>query len=324
MSLGKVLVTAKSVSSSAAAMRLMENAGCMLEVATTPAPFDENWFIEHSRDKDALVFTMEPVSGRIIDAAENLKVIARPGVGYDTVDVAACTRRKIPVTIAAGKNDQSVADFAMGLLLLAARGVLTAAEACQQRKWERTVGTEVWRKTLTIVGLGRIGKGVALRARGFDMRVLAVAKPGAEGFAAVHGIDIVDLDTGLREADFVSLHVPLTPATENLMNERAIGLMKPGAILINTARGGLVDEDALAAAVAAGRLGGAAVDVLRVQGADSPSVLIGVPGIIVTPHMATFAREAMERVAVAVAESIVTALRGSRPDDVINPEIYRG
>ena len=228
------------------------------------------------------------------------------GVGYDTVDIAAATRKGVAVTVAAGTNDQSVADFTMGLLLLATRGIMpAAAERARQRGWERVTGTEAWRKTLAIVGLGRIGKAVAKRARGFDMRVAGgEPQPGRSDFARAHGVEFVTLDEALREADFVSLHAPLTPQTENLINARTLATMKRGAYLINTSRGGLVDEHALADAVRGGHLAGAAVDVLRVQGANSPSPLIGVPGIIVTPHMATFSRESMERVAMAAAGSV--------------------
>ena len=319
--LGKVLITAKSVSGSAASVRLLQDAGCSVDIQSTPLPFDEAWLIEQAREVDALLFAMEPVSASLIDAATRLKVIARPGVGFDTVDIAACTRRGIPVTIAA-VNDQSVADFAFALLLAAARNIVPAVQGVQQHGWDRFVGTEVWCKTLTIVGLGRIGKGLARRARGFEMRVLAVSDDRDEAFAAAHGVEYVDLATGLREADFISLHAPLTPKTENLINRDTLVQMKTGAYLINTARGGLVDEAALAAAVTAKQIAGAAVDVLREQGANSRSPLIGVPGIIVTPHMATFAREAMERVALSAAQSIVAVLRGERPSGVVNPEIY--
>lgn len=322
MSLGRVLITAKSVSSSKAAMHLLLDAGCDVEILDSTPPFDEDLLIRHSRDKNALIFTMEPTTARLIDAATELSVIARPGVGFDTVDIGACNRRGVAVTVAAGCNDQSVADFAMGLLIMAARQIAAAAQATQERKWERYVGSEVWGKTLTIIGLGRIGKNLARRARGFDMRVLAVTRSGSNNFAAQHGIEVVDLETGLQEADFVSLHTPLTPATVKLMNERTIGLMKPGAFLINTARGDIVDETALAAAVRSGQLGGAAVDVLKTQGAGTPSELIGIPGIIVTPHMATFASEAMARVAVSAANSVVKVLRGERPENIVNPEIY--
>jgi phosphoglycerate dehydrogenase-like enzyme len=322
MSLGKVLVTAKSVSGSAAAVRLMRDAGCEVVIEATPPPIDEAWLIERTRDVAGLVVAMEPVSSRLIEAATALKIIARPGVGFDSVDIAAATRRGIPVTIAAGTNDQSVADFTMGLLLMSTRGLMDGALSVQRHGWERRTGTEVWRKTLAIVGLGRIGQGVARRARGFDLRVLAVSRRRDEALAAALGIEFVTLEQALREADFVSLHAPLTAETENLIDAAALATMKRGAYLVNTARGGLVDEAALAAAVRSGQLAGAAVDVLRTQGADSPSPLIGVPGIIVTPHMATFSREAMQRVAMATARSVVAALTGERPSVLVNPEVY--
>ena len=154
-----------------------------------------------------------------------------------------------------------------------------------------------------------------------DMRVLAVTRrPGA--VEAATDVELVGLEQALQEADFLSLHTPLTPGTAGLIDARALARMKSAAFLINTSRGALVDEAALADAVRAGRLAGAAVDVLRDQGPDSPSPLIGVPGILVTPHMASFSREAMHRVAMATAGSIVTALEGERPDALVNPEVY--
>lgn len=324
MTLGKVLVTAKSVTGCAPALALMRDAGCEVVVRETPLPWDEAWLAEQARDVSGLIFAMEPVSAGLLEQARALKVIARPGVGYDTVDLEAATRRGVAVTVAAGANDASVADFTLGLLLMATRGLMEGAQSVASHGWRRTIGTEAWGKTLAIVGLGRIGKGVARRARGFDMRVLAVSRDAARDadFAAEHGIEFVDLDTALRTADFVSLHAPLTSETANLIDATALARMKRGAYLVNTSRGGLVDEEALAEAVRSGNLAGAAVDVLRVQGEGSPSALIGVPGIIVTPHMATFSRESMERVAMSAARSIVSALRGERPAGLVNPQAW--
>lgn len=318
--LGKVLITAGSVAGSAAAIARLEAASCEVIRATTPTPIEERWLIEQTRDVAGLIFAMEPVSARLVEAARKLRVIARPGVGYDTVDIAACTRQGIVVTIAAGTNHESIADFTFALLLAAARGIVPAANAVQRREWQRFTGTEVWKKTLTIVGLGRIGSAVARRARGFDMRVLAVTRAPDEAFVARHGIELVTLERGLAEADFLSLHAPLDATTRHLLDASSLALMKRGAYVINTSRGGLVDEAALAQAVRAGRLSGAAVDVLEVQGAGSPSALIGEPRIVVTPHMATFSREAMERVALSCADSVIAVLRGERPPHVVNPE----
>lgn len=324
MNLGKVLVTAKSVVGCEAAMRLMRDAGCEVVVKDTPLPWNEEWLVAQTRDVCGLIFAMEPVSAGLLEQASQLRIIARPGVGYDTVDIDAATRRGVAVTVAAGANDQSVADFTLGLLLMASRGLMDGVLSVAGHGWTRTNGTEVWRKTLALVGLGRIGQAVARRARGFDMRVLVVtANPSRHAeFAAAHGLEFTELETALREADFVSLHAPLTPETANLLDAAALGRMKRGAYVINTSRGGLIDEEALTQAVRSGHLAGAAVDVLKVQGANSPSPLIGVPGIIVTPHMATFSRESMERVAMAAATSIVSALRGERPSVLVNPAAW--
>ncbi len=321
MSLGKVLITAASVKGCAPALQMMRDAGCELLLENPPQPLTEAWQIEKVRDIAALVFAMEPVPARILEAAPKLRIIARPGVGYDTVDIAAATARRVVVTVAAGTNDQAVADHAFGLLLMAARGAVTAVNSVQAHGWDRPTGVDVWRKTLAVIGYGRIGQAIARRARGFDMRVLVVTpRPGP----AAEGIEYVSLDDALAQADFVSLSAPLTPATENMINATRLARMKPGAILVNTARGGLVDEAALAEAVRSGHLAGAAVDVLRQQGANSPSPLIGVPGILVTTHMGSLTRETMQRVGLSVATSVIAALRGERPAHVVNPEVYDG
>ena len=319
---GKILVTARSVANTPAALEAMRGAGHEVLVKASPSPFDPAWIAAQMAGIDALVFAMEPVSAAALEWADRLRVIARPGVGYDTVDIEAATRRGVIVTVAAGTNDQSVADFTFGLLLEATRGIAIAAESVRQKGWERVTGTEAWGKTLAIVGMGRIGQGVAKRARGFDMKILAVSPRRDEAFAREHGIHYVTLDEALAQADFLSLHAPLTPATENLIDASALARMKRGAYLINTSRGGLIDEQALALAVRSGHLGGAAVDVLRAQGAGSPSPLIGLPGIIVTPHMATFTRESSERVAMSVAHSVIDALGAVRPEHVVNPSAW--
>ncbi|MCP5145951.1 MAG: phosphoglycerate dehydrogenase [Gammaproteobacteria bacterium] len=318
---GNVLITAESVASCRPALDRLEQAGCRVDVVTG-RKFEERWFIDCARDAHALVFSMDPIGARIIDALPHLKIIARPGVGLDTVDVAACTRRRIPVTIASGLNAESVADYTFGLLLAAARGIVDSTLSCRQRQWTRYTGTEVWNKTLTIVGPGRIGRAVARRARGFDMRVLGVTRTSTAGVLEPDGIELVDLATGLASADFVSLHAPLTPATRHLMNRERLALLRPGAFLINTARGGLVDEHALVEALQAGHVAGAAVDVLEDEGAGSSSRLPGTPGVLVTPHTATYTREAVTRVSISVADAIIAVLQGGRPQHVANPEIY--
>ena len=319
----KVLVTALSVANTPAAIALLEHAGHDVVMRTTPVPFDENWLVDQVGDVDALVVAMEPVTQRVLDAAKKLKIIARPGVGYDTVDLEAATRNHVVVTVASGTNHESVADFTFALLLQASRSIAPAAASVAQGGWARITGTEAWRKTLVIIGFGAIGQAVARRALGFDMRVIAVTRDGQDSQSKMPGVEILPFEEALGLADFVSLHAPLTEQTANLIDARAIEKMKAGAYLINTSRGGLIDEQALAQAVARGRIAGAAVDVLREQGPASKSPLIGVPGIIVTPHMASFTRESSSRVALSVAHAILAIFNGERPDHIVNPAAIR-
>lgn len=320
--LGKVIVTARAFSISPEPMKYLVESNCDVELKPTAAGVSEDWLVEQCSEADALIAGMEVITARVIDSAPRLRVIARTGVGYDTVDVDAATRRGVAVCNTRGANDQAVADFTMGLVLMAARRVLDGVDSCRRGGWDRVVGVEVWGKTLSIVGLGRIGKAVAQRARGFEMRVLAVDVVRDEEFASRYGIEYVSLEQALREGDFISLNAPHTPETEGIINERTIALMKPTAFLVNTARGGLVDEEALAAAVRTNRIAGAAVDVLREEGANSSSPLLRVPGIIVTPHMAAYSYEAMERMALVAAQNVVAVLKGGRAPNAVNLAIY--
>lgn len=320
--LGKVLVTARAFSVSPVPTNFLIESDC--EVISHPATHEltEDRLVGLCQEADALICGMEPITARVIDSATRLKVIARTGVGYDTVDIAAATRRGIPVGIAPGTNEHTVADLTIGLMVAIARHLVEAHECVQRGGWDRIVGVDLWRKTLSIIGLGRVGKAVARRARGFDMRILAYDVVHDEEFAAQCGLEYVSLERALREGDFISLNAPHTPETENLINERTIALMKPSAYLINVARGGLVDEKALAEAVLSKRIAGAAVDVLREEPPRKGSPLIGIPGIIVTPHMAAYSYEAMERMSLLAAQNVVAVLKGQRALYTANPEAY--
>lgn len=327
--LGKVLITARSLTDQPAALDRLRDAG--VDVVVTPPLSDPaGWQAAepHLETVDALVVALEPVDAALLDRMPRLGLIARPGVGTDTVNLAACTRRGIRVTIAAGANHESVADFTFALMLDAARRIGDAAQSVRSGGWARPQGLELWRKSLAVVGFGRIGQAVARRALGFDMTVMAVRRAHTESpDTAAPGsplVQFVTWDEALARADIVSLHVPLTPATQGMVDAAALARMKRGSVLINTGRGGLVDEAALAEAVGSGHLAGAATDVLRVQGPRSPSPLIGVPGITVTPHMAALTQEAARRAAELVVQSILTHLRGGTPDHIVNPRTRPG
>jgi D-3-phosphoglycerate dehydrogenase len=271
-------------------------------------------------DCQALVVRSQTrVTRQLIEAAPHLKVIARAGVGVDNVDVAAATHHGIVVVNSPEGNTISAAEHTMALLLGAARHLPQAHASVVEGRWERGrfTGQELYNKTLGVVGLGRIGREVAARAASFKMKVLACDPFVSVEYARERGIELVELDEMLAQSDFVTLHVPLTPETEGLIDARRLALMKPEAVLVNCARGGIVDEEALYEALSRGRLAGAALDVYR-QEPPVGSPLLSLPNVVLTPHLAASTREAQVRVAVDVAEQVVAVLRGEPPRSAVN------
>jgi len=266
-------------------------------------------------DAEALVVrSATKVTAAIIDAAPRLRVIARAGTGVDNVDVAAASARGVVVMNAPGANSISVAELAVGLMLALARHVPAADAAMKLGKWEKTrfMGEELRDKTLGLAGLGRIGQEVARRARAFGMRVIA-----HDPFIAAHvaedlGVELVGMDDVFARSDYVSLHLPSTPATRNFLNADRLARAKKGIHIVNTARGDLVDESALADAIESGQVAGAALDVFEVEPPPDPR-LQTLPQVIATPHIAASTREAQELVGVET----VTALRDFLRDGII-------
>lgn len=266
-------------------------------------------------DADALVVrSATKVTAPLISAASRLRVIARAGTGVDNVDVGAASARGIVVMNAPGANSTSVAELAVGLMLALARNVAAADAAMKQGKWEkkRFMGEELRDKTLGIVGLGRIGQEVAHRASAFGMHVIAHDPFIAAQVAADLGVELVSLDEVFARADYLSLHLPAMPATKNLVNAQRLARSRRGIRIINTARGDLIDERALADAIESGQVAGAALDVFEVEPPPDPR-LQSMPQVIATPHIAASTREAQELVGVETA----TALRDFLRDGVI-------
>ena len=261
---------------------------------------------------DALIVRSETkVTADVVEAGKNLKVIARAGVGVDNIDLASATRRGIVVVNAPLGNTISAAEHTIGLMLALARHIPDACASLRGGRWERQrfLGVEVRGKTLGIVGLGQVGSEVARRARGLEMHVIAYDPFIAEERAHVLGVEMGPFERLLRESDFISLHTTLTPETRNLIGEEQLKLMKPTARIINTARGGLIDEEALYRAVEEKRLAGAAIDVFEQEPVgDTP--LLKSDRILVTPHLGASTAEAQERVALDVVEQIIGVLRG--------------
>jgi phosphoglycerate dehydrogenase-like enzyme len=218
----------------------------------------------------------------------------------------------VTVCISAGSNHQAVAELTLGLMVALARQVAYGDRLLRSGGWERLVGPELWGKTLGIVGLGRVGKSVALLARAFGMRVVATDVVLDHTFGSTHAVDYVPLPKLLRTADFISLHCPLTPSTRGLMNERTLGLMKPGAYLINTSRGPVVEEEALVQALRSKQIAGAALDVFEAE-PDIGAKLREEPRVILTPHVGGSSDEALERMMELALLNVTQVLDGAVP-----------
>lgn len=246
-----------------------------------------------------------------------LKVLARRGVGFEQIDHRAAASLGKVVTIAAGGNSPSVADHTIGLMLAVAKRLATFSLSLRAGDWTYRIGEELTGSTIGIVGLGRIGRGVARRLSGFDARILAHDIVPDDGFAAAHGIERVDLETLLGASDFVTLHAPLDASTAQLIDRAALARMKPGAILINTARGGLVNERDLYEAIVSGHVAGAGLDVFEAEkdpaASHAATALIGLERVVATPHTAAATHGGLARTNLIAARAVVDVLTGRSP-----------
>jgi len=266
-------------------------------------------------------------SAEVIDRLDGLKIIANVAVGFDNIDVPAATRKGILVTNTPDVLTETTADFAFALLLAAARRVVEAHQFVHAGMWKKwaidlLVGHDVHHRTLGLFGMGRIGQAMARRGRGFSMRILyhdAVQAP--ESVERELGLEFVPAEQLLRDADFVSLHVPLVDSTRHLIGERELKLMKKTAILVNTARGPVVDEAALANALAEGRIAGAGLDVFEREPEVTPA-LLNLPSVVVAPHIASASVDTRREMSMLAARNVVDALEGRRPLTLLNPAAW--
>jgi D-3-phosphoglycerate dehydrogenase / 2-oxoglutarate reductase len=262
---------------------------------------------------DVLIVRSETqVTAEVIEAGKKLQVIGRAGVGVDNIDLQTATRRGIIVVNAPLGNTISAAEHTIGLMLALARHIPAASTSLKEGRWERKsfLGIELRGKSMGIVGLGQVGSEVARRARGLEMHVLGCDPFVSEERAHVLGVELVSFEDLLKRSDFISLHTTLTPDTRHFIGEQQLKLVKPSVRIINTARGQLVDEQALCRAIEEGRVAGAAIDVFSQEPPPSDSVLLKNDRILVTPHLGASTAEAQERVAIDVAEQVVSILKG--------------
>ncbi len=319
----KVLITARGVQPAGQeAQKILRAAGCEIIFPPKMGPLKAEALGAALNGMDAVLASLDEYSETVLSSthAANLKIIARWGVGYDSVNVQAATRNGIVVSYTPGLLDEAVADYTFALLLSLARRVHEAHVAMQQGEWKHFWGDDIGSKTLGIIGLGRIGKAVARRAAGFNMRILAhTPHPSHES----NGIEFVPLETLLAESDFVSLHAALTPATRGLIGETQLRQMKRSAYLINTGRGALVDEVALVRALGEGLIAGAALDVFTTEPLPADSPLRFVPNLLLSPHQSSYARGTGERVSATAAQCIVDLMEARKPRNVLNVEVFK-
>ncbi len=265
----------------------------------------------------------DPVTAEMIDAAPRLRAIIRIGAGHEAVDLAAATARRIAVATTPGANGESVAEHAFALLLALCREVVVNDLAVRLGIWERCPARPLRSRTLGIVGLGHSGRAMATRAVAFGMRVLACTRTGDPAFESRFGIERRDLDGLLAESDVVSLHLPLTATTRGLLDRRAFARFRPGALLINVARGGLVVEPDLYEALTSGHLAGAGLDTLGAEPPDPRDPLLSLPNVVFSPHLAGIDEAAVDAMGAKATEILIDLRRGRWPEGCIVNEVLR-
>lgn len=300
-----------------AGIELLRREGIKVAVATEAG---EEELLEELADADAiLVRSRTRVTREVIEKAGKLKVIGRAGVGVDNIDLEAATQRGILVVNAPEASTITVAEHTMGLILALARRIPFADASLKSGRWEKKkfLGCELRGKTLGIIGLGRIGTQVALKAKAFGMRIIAYDPYISEDYGRELGIQVTGFEEVIREADFITLHVPLTEKTRGIIGEREIEKMKQGVYIINCARGGVVREDALLKGLRSGKVAGAALDVFEVEPPIGRPVLEA-ENVVVTPHLGASTEEAQRYASTIVCEEVVKALRNEAPRNVVN------
>lgn len=302
------------------AIRKLRAAGCALANASGAGSLRGDALIATLADVDAVVAALDGYDETVFAALPKLKLVSRWGVGFDAVDVGAATRHGVIVTNTPGVLDETVADLTLALLLGIARKIHTCSASMHHGDWLPEWGADVHSKTLGLIGCGRIGTAVARRARAFNMRVLAFdLRPNGESLAL--GVEYVPMEKLLAESDFVSLHAAVTEESRGMIGAEQLRLMKPTAFLINTARGALVDETALAQALNKGMLAGAALDAFCVEPLTRFHPLRTAQNVLLTPHIASLTHENGARISEVAATAVLDLMAGKPPRFVVNPEV---
>lgn len=306
----------------------MLNGYCELRIWNKETPPPRPKFLDELAQADGVITMLtEKVDRAALDAAPKLKVISNYAVGYDNIDIKAASERQIPVGNTPGVLTETTADQAFTLLLAAARRLVEGVHYVRDGQWQtwnpiQLLGRDVHGATLGILGLGRIGYAVARRAQGFGMKILYFGGSN-QAYAARVYAKSVDLRTLLSQSDFVSIHTPLTAETHHMIGKGEFKLMKKTAILVNTARGAIVDTDALVRALQVGEIGAAALDVTDPEPIPAEHPLVSMENCIVVPHLGSATWQTRERMGVLAVDNLLAGLRGERLPHCVNAKIYR-
>ena len=308
----KVLITSRSFGKIGdSAKKILENAG--IEITNISANFDQAEFERIIPEFDALIIGAHDFSEADMERCPKLKIICKHGVGLDNIHVNKAKELGIAVCNAPGTNSNAVADLALGLMLSVCRKISHSAALVREGVWKSHIGEDVCGKTLGLLGFGAIAKGVARRARGFGMKILAYDPFVTQLPEEFEGwVELCDMDKVITSCDILSVHIPLTPETKNTISTAELAKMKQGSYVINTARGGIVNEMALYEALKSGHLNGAAMDVVESEPMPPDHPLLSLDNVVVTPHIAMYSKEAINAVSLICAENVVACLTGGQ------------
>jgi len=314
----KILITPRSFASiSDKPIKMLTARGYEIQRNNTDRPYKKEEMLNLIRDIDGIIIGIDELSAEIIERADKLKVISKYGTGLDNIDINMATKKKIIVTNTPQANVDAVADLVFGLILGLARRVPEADQKTKSGKLEKIIGKSVWEKTLGVIGLGKIGKQVVKRARGFQMNILGFDLIKDKKFALRYSIKYVSFEKLLQKSDYITIHLPLNDATHHLIDDKELEKIKKDAFLINTSRGGIVNEQALYKALRNNQLKGAALDVYSNEPpVESP--LKELDNVIMTPHIGAYTEEAIENMGMQAAQNLIDVLEGRKPKNRVN------
>ncbi len=306
----RVLIVSTVVNRSTVARDILTEHG--FEVVSNPAGAALSRFmlLESIRDVDAAIIGTQLIDDEVLAGATRLRFVLKAGVGVDNIDLESAARRGVATGSMPGVNADAVADYTIGMMLAVGRRLLEADRCVREGRWERFPGIDLYGQTLGIIGFGNVGRRVARRVSGFEMKVLAYDPQFDSSVASQLGAEETTLEELLRAADFVTLHLPLVPETQKLLDRERLGLMKRSAVLVNTSRGGLLDEVALHEALVSGRLRGAALDVFDKE-PPTDLRLAELANVLLSPHNASYSEDSLRRVAVEAAEQVIAFFEDS-------------